>query len=303
MRTQATKEGHENRRTTGSEDPRSSRRTERRRPPACLPSRPHLLMVDERNGLPPPATRVDDARHVAPARHRVAIMQPYYFPYAGYFRLFVEADEFIVYDCVQFPRRGRIHRCQVPGPDGREEWLTLPLVHQARTTLIRDLRFTDDARAVMERKLARLPWFRSAHGANAARVREHLLDPHGGVADYLEAGLRLVLGILGIDARMRRSSEFDIDPALRGQERILAICRASGADAYLNPPGGRELYDAGHFARSGIGLDFLPEYHGRHFHLLPALMGLPAADLRADILGSHPCAGPPPVPSPPADEA
>ena len=48
----------------------------------------------------------------------VALMQPYFFPYAGYFRLFAAVDTFIIYDCVQFPRRGRVHRVEVPGPDG-----------------------------------------------------------------------------------------------------------------------------------------------------------------------------------------
>ena len=41
-------------------------------------------------------------------------MQPYLFPYAGYFRLLSQVDEFVIYDCVQFPRRGRVHRTEVP---------------------------------------------------------------------------------------------------------------------------------------------------------------------------------------------
>jgi hypothetical protein len=47
---------------------------------------------------------------------RIAVMQPYFFPYAGYFRLLQAADHFVLLDCVQFPRRGRVHRTQVPGP-------------------------------------------------------------------------------------------------------------------------------------------------------------------------------------------
>ena len=57
----------------------------------------------------------------------VAIMQPYFFPYAGYFRLFAASDLFVIYDCVQFPRRGWVHRNLLPDASGSERWLTLPL--------------------------------------------------------------------------------------------------------------------------------------------------------------------------------
>ena len=57
----------------------------------------------------------------------VAIMQPYFYPYAGYFRLFARADLFVVYDCVQFPRRGWVHRNRLTGADGQLQWLTLLL--------------------------------------------------------------------------------------------------------------------------------------------------------------------------------
>ena len=67
-----------------------------------------------------------------PASGSVAVMQPYFFPYGGYFGLFAAAETFIVYDDVQFARRGRVHRCEAPGPAGGIEWLTLPLARQSR---------------------------------------------------------------------------------------------------------------------------------------------------------------------------
>jgi len=78
------------------------------------------------------------------ARRRVAVMQPYFFPYAGYFRLFTHVDEFVIFDCVQFPRRGRVHRCEFVAANGTLEWLTLPLARQSRDVLIRDLEFALD---------------------------------------------------------------------------------------------------------------------------------------------------------------
>jgi hypothetical protein len=221
------------------------------------------------------------------ARWIVAIMQPYLYPYAGYFRLLAEADEFVILDCVQFPRRGRVHRCQVPGPDGREEWLTLPLATQPRSTLIRDLVFADDARAELDRRLDRLRWLAEGTGPAAARVRAQLHSPLSSVAHFLEDGLRLVASLLELPARISRSSDLDIDPSLRRQERILAIARAKNATDYLNAPGGHGLYDAQAFASAGVRLHFQDEYRGRFMHLLPALAAQDPAQLRADVLGSR----------------
>src|SRR5258706_15733139 len=87
----------------------------------------------------------------------VAIMQPYFIPYAGYFRLFAATDLFVVYDCVQFPRRGWVHRNRLVDASGKERWLTLPIEKAPRDTLIKDLRFSVDAREILARRLRSLP--------------------------------------------------------------------------------------------------------------------------------------------------
>src|SRR5512133_3868411 len=81
----------------------------------------------------------------------VAIMQPYLYPYAGYFRLLAAADVFVLFDDVQFPRRGRVHRCAMP--DGG--WLTLPLAPRPQATRICDMRFDREARTRFAERLAR----------------------------------------------------------------------------------------------------------------------------------------------------
>jgi len=211
-------------------------------------------------------------------------MQPYFFPYAGYFRLFAACDEFVIFDCVQYPRRGRVHRTEVLGTGAQAEWLTLPLAGQPVTTLIRDLAFAVGARATFDQRLARVAALAEPRSADAARIVEYLHAPLDSVIDYLESGLRLVNDILGLDTLITRSSVLDIDPDLRGQDRVLAIARARGATTYVNPPGGRALYDAGYFARQGLGLEFLPDYRGRYYRMLLALLQEPAGAIRADVL-------------------
>jgi len=210
---------------------------------------------------------------------RIAVMQPYFFPYAGYFRLFAQVDEFVLFDCVQFPRTGRVHRSEVaPG-----SWLTLPLARQSREVLIRDLQFATDARSEFDRRLAALPWLAQARGEAADRLREYLHSPLAGVVDFLEDGLRLVNSALGIDTPIVRSSTLPIAAALRGQDRILAIAAARGARTYVNPPGGRALYQPQDFAAAGLELEFLPEYEGPHRHLLPELARGGAAAIAAEL--------------------
>ncbi len=209
----------------------------------------------------------------------IAVMQPYFFPYAGYFRLLSHVDEFVIYDCVQHPRRGRVHRTEVPGPSGDPTWLTLPLASQPRDTLIADLEFAVDARDTFDRRLRRHTWIEAASGPAADAIREHLRRDLDNVVDYLEAGLALCSRLLGIDARISRSSGLAIDPSLHGQERILAIAAALGATDYLNAPGGRHLYDPERFRETGIDLQFLPPYGGPHRYLLHALLTLDPADI------------------------
>jgi hypothetical protein len=213
----------------------------------------------------------------------VAVMQPYFFPYAGYFRLLEIVDHFVVFDCVQFPRRGRVHRTQVPGPGGGVEWLTLPLAPMPRDVLIRDLAFALDARARFDHALSRRAWLAAAKGANAERLRAHLQGPLDSVIDYLMAGLELAADILGLAPTITRSSDLALGPSLKSQDRVLAAVKAVGGAHYVNSPGGHQLYDAAAFERAGLTLSFLVPYGGRYRHLLPALAAEPPAAILKDI--------------------
>lgn len=223
----------------------------------------------------------------AGAGKRVAIMQPYFFPYAGYFRLLTEVDEFVLLDCVQFPRRGRVHRCETSRTGDGPTWLTLPLAHQSRVVRIRDLAFAGDARAAFDQRLRAQPGFASARGVAADAVRSLLRGPLEGVVDLIEASLRLVLQLAGRQAVIVRSSSLAIDDALRGQDRILAIAGARAATSYLNAPGGRALYRPAAFDSAGIALQFLSPYRGEFPLLLPALMSPRGDAVLAEIAAGH----------------
>lgn len=217
---------------------------------------------------------------------RVAVMQPYFFPYAGYYRLLVAADLFLIFDCVQFIRRGRIHRCEVPGPSGKPEQLTLPLEPAPRSTAICGIRLAADARERFDARLDRLGWIGGGAGPCAAQVRSWLRDaPLDGrlLADYVEFTLRETAALLGLPARIARSSSLALAPQLRGAARVMAAVHAVGGAHFVNAPGGVGLYDAASFAAAGLALSFLTPYEGRFRYLLPALMEHPAQDIADDI--------------------
>jgi hypothetical protein len=216
-----------------------------------------------------------------PAPFTIAVMQPYFIPYAGYFRLFAASDLFVVYDCVQFPRRGWVHRNRLADRGGTERWLTLPLQKAPRDVLIRDLRFAPDGAALFARRLRPFPLL--AAGGDLAPVMEALHDARGLPVDYIVRLLERIVAYLGLPWRVMRSSALDLPPSLRGQDRILEIARRLGARRYVNASGGRSLYDAAAFEGAGVELRFLRDYPGPSVSILTRLLSEDRDALARDV--------------------
>jgi hypothetical protein len=210
-------------------------------------------------------------------------MQPYFIPYAGYFRLFAAADVLVMFDCVQFPRRGWVHRNRLPLASGELGWLALPIAKSSRATLIRDLAFAPDAAKRFEAATRRFPILERAR-QNDAEIFARLLEfGSGTLADYLCESLRSLAGDLGFSTPMVRSSSLQIPLELRGQDRILAIVEQLGAKRYVNAPGGRALYDAKVFAARGVDLRFLAPYDVSSASILTRLLSEPAPAVADEI--------------------
>jgi hypothetical protein len=212
-------------------------------------------------------------------------MQPYFIPYAGYFRLFAASDLFVIYDCVQFPRRGWVHRNRLIDAAGAERWLTLPLQKAPRDVLIRDLQFPVDAAQVFADRLRQ---FRLV--ARDPAASEHILaalrDVQGSPLEYIEHLLERIVTYCGIPWRVMRSSALCIPAEVRGQDRILEIARRLGARRYVNASGGRDLYDPKVFADGGIQLRFLSDYAGPQASILTRILHEDRDDIARDINAS-----------------
>jgi hypothetical protein len=225
------------------------------------------------------------AAHAAPSPLTVAVMQPYFIPYAGYFRLFAASDLFVIYDCVQFPRRGWVHRNKMLGADGRECWLTLPLAKMPRDVRIRDLSFSADAAAILEQRMRCIPLLATPRNLSP-EILESLMHVAGSPVDYLERLLREIVSHLGLRWRTIRSSSLDVPDSFHGQDRIIEIARRLGAARYINAPGGRALYEPGRFAAAGIELRFLDPYPGPSSSILHRLLQEDRQTLSSDILAA-----------------
>ncbi len=216
----------------------------------------------------------------------VAVMQPYFYPYMGYYRLMACADIFVIFDCVQFPRRGRVHRTEIPGTKVQPEWLTLPLKRADRHTLIKTIQLSSQADKLLQERLAGYGWYHSANGPLAEWVRRNLQEPGESLLPLLTRQLAFVRDQLGFTCKIIHSSQLELEAELRGQDRVLEIVRRLGASTYINSPGGKHLYNNEMFEKSGVALQFLSTYSGQHRHGMKALVSEAPERLREDVLSS-----------------
>ena len=175
-------------------------------------------------------------------------------------------------DNVQFPRRGWVHRNVFTLSSGGQSWLTLPLRKTGRETLIRDVSFTPDAQERLKTSSRRFPVLERAMRDETELMQRVMRIGAGNMADYLCALAESIRADLGFDTPMLRSSSLAVAPELHGQARVLAIVEYLGGTRYVNPPGGRALYDARAFAERGVELRFLTPYDASHASILTRLL-------------------------------
>ena len=184
-------------------------------------------------------------------------MQPYFFPYLGYFQLMHAVDRFVFLDDVRFIKQGWINRNRIL-LDGEVVYLTVPVENPGLRGRICDVRvFGDDWRRrrieTLRHAYARAPHFREI----LPIVAEVISAPVDSIAALARHSVKRVAELLQIETPVVESSGSYGNDHLRGQDRILDIAARERADTYVNLPGGRELYRAPDFERAGIRLRFL----------------------------------------------
>jgi len=189
--------------------------------------------------------------------NKTAIMQPYFMPYIGYFQLIQAADLFVVYDNIQYTKKGWINRNRFLR-NGGDATFSIPLSKASDYLDVRDRTVAGefDPGALMNviaGAYRKAPYFKET-----SKLLEEILHFEDlNLFRFILHSLEKTCRHLGIPTAFLISSEIGIDHALRGQDKVLAICEATRADQYLNSIGGVALYSREAFLDRGIDLRFV----------------------------------------------
>lgn len=185
-------------------------------------------------------------------------MQPYLFPYIGYFQLMNLVDKFVVYDDVNYINKGWINRNKIL-VNNSEYLFTLPLIGASQNRKINDIEIARNGK--WENKMIKTiadsyrkaPYFKAVFPI----IEEILLYEESNLAAFILASLTKLKEYIGINTLLRHSSSTYNNSHLKGQERILDICKKEHATHYINPIGGMEIYNANLFQLIDIELSFI----------------------------------------------
>jgi hypothetical protein len=209
---------------------------------------------------------------------KVAIMQPYFMPYIGYFQMIAAVDTFVIYDNIEYTKKGWINRNRIL-KNGEPDTISLPLAKGSdfETVVNRHLAasFHDKDKKKLLQKIKEL--YRKAPYFNETLP---LLDvvfnaQDSNLFDFIHHSVKAVCSHLDIPTTFVVSSSVDIDHQLKAQDKVLAICQALGASQYINAIGGVELYDTTSFRDKNIHLQFIkttfPSYQQFNHAFVPWL--------------------------------
>jgi len=183
--------------------------------------------------------------------------QPYFMPYIGYWQLIHAADVFIIGDDYNYIKKGWVSRNRIL-QNGEPGYFNIEVSQGSSYKKIMELSLSEQYNP--EKKLRQLagayrkaPYF----DAGYALMKQILEYEDRNLANYLEHSLRCVCDYLDITTKIVRSSSFKGNDELKREYRIFDMCCSMGADTYINPIGGVELYDAAMFRERGIKLGFI----------------------------------------------
>lgn len=189
---------------------------------------------------------------------KVAIMQPYFLPYIGYFQLVNAVDEFILYDDVSFINKGWINRNNIL-VGNKANLFTIPLKDASQNKLINEIEIIQDGKwqskllKTIEQSYKKAPNFTSFFPI----LQEIINFPENNISKYIYNSIQKICNYLNINTLIIPSSQVFNNSELKAQSRIIDICKKSNSNHYINPIGGTELYNKVDFEIENIQLNFI----------------------------------------------
>lgn len=188
----------------------------------------------------------------------LGIMQPYFFPYIGYWQLLAAVDKYVIYDDVNFIKGGWINRNRILN-QGQIQYINVQMKGASSFKLINEIEVQQN-KIIKEKNKKRI--FDAYHNAKFFEesypiICDILECEEGNLAEFLINQIKKLVSYIGINTDIVISSEIKKDNSLKGQDKVINICCNLGATTYLNAIGGYKLYSMKDFRKSGIELRFL----------------------------------------------
>lgn len=188
---------------------------------------------------------------------KIGIMQPYLFPYIGYYQLIKAVDTFVIYDDVNYIKQGWINRNRIL-VNGIENMFSIPLKGgPSQSKKINEMEFLDNTiiklLRTIEQSYKKSPYFSEVYPL----ITNILTYEESNMAKFLRYSLNMVMEHLEINTRVLVSSEIEKNNSLKGADKGIDICKQLKATNYINAIGGQELYSKEIFAENGLILNFI----------------------------------------------
>ena len=186
---------------------------------------------------------------------KVAIMQPYFFPYIGYWQLIHSVDTFVIYDDVNFIKRGYINRNNI-FQNGNSQLINLELIGSSSNKKINEISVGNNAKKLL--KTIRHNYSKAPYFKDFFPILEEILNNNNeNLAKFLGSSLINISKYLKIDTRLLYSSDLKNDKTLKAEDRLIEMSKILNAKEYINSIGGIKLYKKKAFSKKKIRLSFL----------------------------------------------
>lgn len=185
----------------------------------------------------------------------LAVMQPYIFPYLGYYQLVNRSDLFVFYDDVNYIKSGYINRNNILS-NGRNLRFTVPVEKASSFKLINEHCFSSNVKKILDTlrfSYSKAPYFHEVFPL----VEKVILSKNRNVANITSQSIVEVFKYLGVEQKFVFSNSILFDRSLSAQDKLLSMCKIVGADEYCNSIGGRSLYNQSDFNQRNIDLTFM----------------------------------------------
>jgi hypothetical protein len=186
-------------------------------------------------------------------------MQPYFFPYIGYFQLMNIVDEFVVYDNIQYTKKGWINRNRIL-LNGKDQFITIPLKKGSDFLNVNERLLSENWDSdkkyminLIKSSYSKAPFFKDIFPV----IEDCIMYKNENLFDFVFYSITSLKNYLNISTELILSSNLPIDHSLKSVDKVISICKLKNASIYVNLIGGTQLYKSEDFIEVGVNLRFL----------------------------------------------